>query len=405
MRISININKVINLYTLIALFIICFIEEESAGAFPIRVFYIQYNKSLLLLIISIAALITLGLMSRLKAFKINSVLFFLIAKTVLDILPVFQGKIVPDATFWYHYSMVPFMPIIYVIYSNYYGKIQIILRLLIVFCIIIVFQEVLTAIFNGFSFESNEFKNFLRIPMAHSNIIAVFLLAILILYIKNHTIKIESLIIISILLFGILLTKSRGAILFLLGWICVMMYQKKYEHISVNAIFFLISLALIFSLIIIFSPDVQMILFETSISDPYFWSKATSGRTDLFLLALMQIIMNPWLGSGIGVTEYNIGYEVVNTGVHNIVLDYIVQSGIIGLLLYSIAIYNVFLNKSDLNNNKINKAINLSVIVILAYSMMEVCYFNYSCIFLFWMLCGLYNRFNHLDKCLNDGNN
>ena len=88
----------------------------------------------------------------------------------------------------------------------------------------------------------------------------------------------------------------------------------------------------------------------------------TSGRTKIWSLAVTKWLTNPWLGTGLGVTEYDIGREVIFTGVHNIIIDYAVQSGIVGIAVYAAALIH------GLQNKKKKKIFNIKIIFLVEYS-------------------------------------
>ena len=364
-------------------------EMESSGSGSISVPYLSFNKSLWMLIVSVICTLFVILL-KIKTFKPNSIIFLLVLLCVYNYIPVLQGRILADQTFWYHYSMVLFMPFVYVIYTNYPGNVNNLIKIFTLFSILIVIQEFLTILFNGYSYSSLDYKHNLRLPLAHSNIIAVILLSILVLRISYYSGYFKGFVYNSIILLGLILTKSRGAIIFFIAWIILLVYQHKYGNLSKSVIAKVICGVLIIVVIIVFSPAIQKFLFKTTLDDIYFWSTATSGRTDIFILAIELFFSNPLFGEGLGVTNYDIGYEVINTGVHNVLIDYLVQCGIIGTLIYGYAIYLVY----HKGNKKVisYKAFENGIMVILLYSMTEVCYFNFPCLYFLWTFCGLYDR-------------
>ncbi len=395
---SLKVNSIIIVYTILSLFIIAFVEIESSGAVPIQGFYLPYNKSLYLFVLSIIVSVVILFKVGIKKNTFNKVFMLLILKAAYDLLAVFQGRVAVDETFLYHYSMVLVMPFFYYIYRNFSGNCINIIKLISYFAIILVIQELYTVIINGYSFSSPDYKNYLRIPAAHSNIIAVILLSILVIRLRISSSTYAFSWYNVIIFIGILLTQSRGATIFIIGWWVLILYEKKYGRLSKTAILkFSLTLTLIL-LIILCIPAVQILLFETTINDIYFWSRATAGRTDLLLLGFVKFIENPIWGSGLGVEDYDLGYEVVQAGVHNIVLDYLIQSGIIGTIIYGLAIYYVFKLKNRNLRQNISRALKLSIWVILGYSMVEVCYFNFSCLFFFWSFCGLYDRISGMSE-------
>lgn len=382
-------NNLIIVYTIIALFILLFIEIESSGSVPINSFFISYNKTLILLDVTVFFNILIGL-KKLNVLRFNTVFTLLLIKCIYDLNTVILGKIIADQEFWYHYSMILLMPFVYIIYLNYTGSIKLLFTIFSIFAIILVSQEIYTAIINNFAFSSDEYKQFFRLPIAHSNIIAVILLSILVprILICIHSMK--NLFVNTLIIIGIVLTQSRGALIFLICWILIIRYLIKYKKITGKVVFKVLLVLFMLVLTICLIPQIQLLLFNAIINDADFLSIATSGRSDLLSLSFITFLENPLFGVGLGVIEYDLGYEIIQTGVHNIILDYLVQCGIFGTIIYASAIIFVFKYKPVLNS-KYSFGIFLSIISMLLYSMVEVCYFNTSCLYLFWTLCGLYN--------------
>lgn len=368
-----------------------FVEIDSAGIFPLRVFHIVQNKGFVLLFLSLIAFGILCPLTSFKVCKLDTVSFLLFLKALLDFMHFVINPGIGNTAYWYFYSMVFVMPFIYMIFRSYSGDLRQIIKIINVFAIIIVFQELITANVNGIPYNMQEYKMYMRIPVAHSNIIGVILLAILILNIKLHEINYKTLLVDGIILLGIFLTQSRGCLIFLIAWLCFIKLQSYYRKYGMTAAFVIALIMLSGLALLIYEiPALQTLLFEVSIQNQYLMSTATSGRTDIWELAWNQWFTNPLWGSGLGVTEYDIGKEVITTGVHNIVLDYAVQSGLVGVVLYFVAVFKGMKSKM-IKKVAFYSAIKLSLIVMLVYSLFEVTYFNYSCFFIFWMMMGFYN--------------
>ena len=384
-----TINSIIEIYLLVCLFIIAFVEIEASGSVPLRVFYLSQNKGYLLFMLSMVTYFTICLYGGCKIIKFDRVILLLGLKCILDLIPYIIDRSIGDAIYWYFFSMMCIMPIIYCIFRNYTNTPTKIIRYLTPFGLILIFQEVLTVFYNGYPFDSFEYKHYLRIPAAHSNIIGVILLSILCfrLQLKN---KSKFGIIVNILfVIGLLIIQSTGSLLLLVCWFLLIQYKKLLMRNVILARLLIVAI-LVVGIVIFIKSNFYQIFFEIKSNLKITLAVLTSGRTDIWELAYLNFLQNPILGSGIGVTEYDIGYEVVTTGAHNIVLDLLVQSGLVGLFLYASAVFYGI--RKAKNYNDYNKAIRIGVLVLLSYSLLEVCYFNYSCLFVCWMFIGLYNR-------------
>lgn len=385
-----TIHNIIIIHLILSLFVMAFCEIDTAGSVPLRVFHIVQNKGYSLLLLSIATFGILCLLTNFKICKLDTVSLFLFLKALVDFSHYLYNPQIGDPTYWYFFSMVIAMPIMYMIFKSFYGDPKIIITIISIFAVVLVIQELLTAYYNGIPYSSDVFKNYMRIPVAHSNVIGVILLTILVLSIKNHKLSLKTVILDGIMLFGLLLTQSRGCLIFLLCWLLFIKVQTYYSKYGKNILPITFIICSVLCIIVIESSAIQKLLFDVSIQDKDMLSIATSGRYDIWELAWAHWFSNPLFGEGLGVIEYDIGIEVITTGVHNIILDYAVQSGIVGLLLYFIAVIAGMRSKRN-SNIPICRAFKLALVVLLLYSMFEVIYFNYSCVFLFWMMVGIYN--------------
>ena len=385
--IKISNNKLIKMYTVLSFIILAFVEN-SAGSVPLKIPHIEYNKGYLLLFLTVITII-ISLLFRIKK-NFGAVELLLFARCIWDLIPVVIDKSLANSSFWYYYSMVFSMPLIYFIFTRYTGSLRVLINYITIFSILLVFQLLITVILNGYGFDDSLYKYYLRIPFAHSNIIGAVLLSILFFRIVSQYKKGIDFVINVIIVLGLILIKSVGSQVFLIGWLVIVQVldaKRKKNHVKIVIISLLVAFGV--SLIIV-SKKIQLMLFSSTLINLDI-SKLTSRRTDLWRLAILKWLTNPWFGCGLGITEYNVGVEIILTGVHNIVLDFAVQSGIIGLGLYFTAIVKGFNPKNNTKNIKERNGLFVSIIILLGYSMVEVTYFHYVGIFFFWMYMGLYN--------------
>lgn len=386
---KINRNKLIKYFLFVSLFILAFVEIETAGIGLLKVFAIEQNKGLILFIATVVTLL-LSFIFKYGNKKIDTVLVFLFMKCIIDIIPFFFRNI-ETKDFWYYYIMIIIAPMIYWIFKQYDGELGKIINILSMFGVLLVVQTLITAVRNGYGYSNIMYKQYLRIPLAHSNIIGVILLTIFILRVASHRKDRFAILINTIILVGLILTQSRGAWLFLIVWRIYLFLKDANEQRKYMRLVLFTGIILTGLILFMISPKIQMLLLSTTI-DNMDYTAFSSGRFDIFALALLKWSSNPWLGTGIGPTSYDIGFEVISTGVHNIVLDYGVQSGIIGVVVYFVAVISGLKFSKYRNLSLEERGIFFSLLVILAYSMFEVCYNNYVGIFFFWMLMGLYNN-------------
>ena len=384
---KISNNKLIRIYILGAFFILAFVER-NAGSVPLQVFHIEYNKGYILLCFTILMLVVLSCFRTNKRMDLVAGLLFI--RCIWDIIPFFRDSSIGTSMFWYYYSMVLAMPIIYIVFLRYTGSLKRIINYLTAFGILLIIQLCITAILNGYSFSDSLFKDYMRIPFAHSNINGAILLAILFLRILSQRNTKKDLFVNIIYIAALILIKSIGVLLFLFGWFFVVQFLEAKRKKNYLQLFIFCFLALMIFGIVIFADNVQIALFDPTFRE-FDISKITSRRSDLYVLAYDKWIANPWTGSGLGVTDYDVGVKIISTGVHNIVLDFAVHSGIVGVVLYFTAVIKGLRKRYVTHEKMERRGILVAIIILLCYSMIEVIYFHYAGLFFFWMLMGLYN--------------
>ena len=386
---KINLDKIIQIYLIISLIILTFVEIESVGSVPLQVFFLSQNKGYILLILTILMILVSFIFKRRKSVDIT--LLCLLIKCILDGIPFLKDASMRTGTNWYYFAMVVSMPMIYFVFKQYAGSIKTILNLLSIFGIVLVLQLIQTILINGYAFSDSLYKHYLRIPIAHSNIIGVVLLTILVFRLKFQFRNKLNGVINLFLISGLILTQSRGTWIFLIIWFLIIWFKKLYTEHKILQLIFWTFILVFFGFLFFLSEDLQLLILATTLSESFDISILSSGRTEIWVLAIFQWLKNPWFGSGLGVTNYDIGNEVISTGVHNMILDYAVQSGIVGVFIYGIAVFNGMKKRFSKVDKKESIALFFSASVILMYSMVEVCYFHFPCLFLFWMIIGLYN--------------
>lgn len=385
-----TVNRIIEIYTIISFFVIAFFEIDSAGSVPLKVFHISQTKGYVLLLATIIAYILLTLSGKTLVLKADRVITLLGVKCIFDLIPFILNPGIGDATYWFFFSMVFIAPVVYAIFKCYTGDVNKLAKYTTIFGLILILQEVQTIFANGYPYDSWEYKHFLRIPAAHSNVIGVLLLTILCMRLMQYDGTKVSFIQNALFVIGLFITQSKGSILLLLACFVYIKYKKYNTNNRTSIKYILVFGIALFTILVMNVTAIQLFLFDVTLGNNVTLTMLTSGRTDIWELAWQKFLLNPFCGSGLGVTEYDIGYEIITTGVHNILLDFAVQSGIAGLILYLYAVFYGIVKTKE--NAYMNSAFRMAILVMFSYSMFEVCYFNYSCLFIFWMFIGLYNR-------------
>lgn len=221
--------------------------------------------------------------------------------------------------------------------------------------------------------------------MDHTNFSMYLALAITILtlfliekkYLMNKSILLAMLFIMTIVLF--INAGRTGQVAVIIGVIFIILSSSKHKFFSISLGFFLIisitSIAYLVSPVFKERANTTFIDIQTmSASDDY--SGGVSKRISLWILGIHTFIDHPLVGTGIGneikeVKKYSIEYHFVDyidspsTGYidfHNAFLQYGVQLGILGLILFLLIFIELFKLRFD---NSLYSKINMSFILMM----------------------------------------
>lgn len=154
-----------------------------------------------------------------------------------------------------------------------------------------------------------------------------------------------------IILLGVFLTGSRGALLALVVGILVVFHKALFQHITANKIVFVLIVAIGAVGILSIIPEET----KTRFFDIGNWMDASnSRRLALWENAVIHILKKPWFGYGLANTVNTIG-----NAAHNTYLEICVHFGVVGGLLY-IALFCALLFRKT---SRFMKAIVLSTMV------------------------------------------
>lgn len=251
----------------------------------------------------------------------------------------------------------------------------------------------------------NFFKLYLAIPLGSSNYIACMILPLLIYVFYSDIVKKFKISAIIISLFAILIIQSKNAIFILVIFFAFRFLKhfiikiRNYITAENKNFIFVISIfvltVLIYFIYLLFSyllVKLNMGLVYNGDSIYKSLNALSSGRLDVYLDELNRWTMNIYLGNGLG---YNVG----QLKAHNWIIDLLVQSGVIGLTLFIIALYSW--NKrihSMLNVNYVLRSIYFSVIIILIQGLAEVSIFTISIDTILWFMIGFSISITNYEK-------
>lgn len=143
--------------------------------------------------------------------------------------------------------------------------------------------------------------------------------------------KIGKILVMSILIFGIFLTRSRGPLLALAMTLLVLYSIKLFSSKKYKQLAPIIVIITIFLAIIIL--DVGMVEYFTRGESSFLMEKNVRSRINLYIAAWNDFIESPIMGKGIG----NYCHQGHNYP-HNIFLELLAETGLIGFILFIIAL-------------------------------------------------------------------
>lgn len=315
---------------------------------------------------------------------VDGIAVSLISRAIICVVPLMY---IENATgFSTHYYVVLVTFCAYFIFRNNKSiQLQSFYNIVLMFSVIWAFQVLYTFWYCEVDFWDLSYKNYMRIPIAASNVIAAYISpSFLLLLTTDYTSKKNKIILSTLFTFSLLLTKSRGGILsFMICYIlyiCIIKYKvNKFKLLFVGIIIYW-SLSLMWNI-----PEVQMFMLGYDVEGQSVNATSlSSGRLDIFQSELKRFLIHPLFGNGMVFNQYT-----SKSGAHNFIIELLVQSGVIGTATYVIPILYVlkklFLRLDDKNI----AAWTFFVLTYIVEGLIEVTFFNYTTDILFWSTLGL----------------
>ncbi len=346
----------------------------------LNIFFIPGNKNLYHFIVCGVFLITLFVMRR-GCLKIDGVVIILAIKMIYDCINSFYMQDIPIEN-WVRWFQTDLAFLSYFVVINTDIKLKDLIKKFEFFSAIIAIQVIHVFILNR-DLASYTFKNAMRIPFAMSNVISGVLVAALIAVVLQDDMRKDKRILLCLLyMAGILQTRSRSAI-FLLDLLMLWRIRKT-EHIAKRIRWYVLWITINVLAIIVVSKTPQMQAFFAGIKGFGSLNDFSTNRIDLLKYGFEEFKKSPLFGRGV---YYDKSIFIGSTGIHNILLELLAESGIIGFALYMTAL-TLVVYKSKINKpySKDNYQLVIFGILLSFFinSFVEVVYFNYIYDVLFW---------------------
>ncbi|ALC89195.1 hypothetical protein AM500_04875 [Bacillus sp. FJAT-18017] len=337
------------------------------------VFYIEKNPIYFHFFLSISVAVILSILMKFRL-RFDIIAFFLLIKIIVIIIPI---TYIPE--YMNYIGRISYHIIAFIVYlialQTKNNKIEAFTKVAIVFSIILSIQVIFTSYYNylnlGIDFGNILYKHYMRIPIASSNVIAAYLVPCIFLIAYNSKLsKFSKAIILPIIFLGVLLTKSDGAIVvFIVTFILSKVFLSKKG----------IYIKLFFSFLILIAFIIYLVFMRSNIYS------IMNGRFEVISNVFKNWEQNILFGNGVIYETTNIGSF---TGGHNILLDTLNQSGIIGLTVFIMTIFVVFKRIFRYKKEE-NNGVVFFIVAFLIHSMGEVNYYNYVGDVLLWFFVGI----------------
>lgn len=393
--IKFNVNRNLsNIYWLCTLLIFAFVASNDGFDSVLKVFYFPGTKWLIhlcFLMVYIAGWLFFS-----HKIKVDGIAILLFVKLCWDIV---SSYLLNRVAIEDHYQFLIFADtaiLAYLICRNLKTNLNTVLWMYECFALILCIQVIVTGILvqrEGIAFNLVIFKSYIRIPFAASNLIITVIGPAVINLIMNRNEKTITFILkLVVYVLAIIFLKSRGGLLLLLIMLdyTILKRIKIIEKKGNRAVAYLIFLACNVVLLIYLFTAPFMVAFFNGYLGTNSFNDLTSRRGEVWEYSWNEFLKNPICGRGL---YYDESSFIGATGAHNIWLETLMGSGIIGFLLHIMIIFILisrirrYSSKQHINK----KTINACVIILLFYylnSMFEVCYYNYIHDILFWSIAG-----------------
>lgn len=396
--------KIGDFYWVVTLLILAFVgSNDSFKDYPLVIFHIYGAKYIYHLMITILSLGIIFL-SR-KVLSMDEVFFLLLSKAGFDFFGSYVVNGVDFQFNWYFFICADLGVVFYFLCYNSQFTLKRIVELYRIFAVVLSVQVFAVFIYytgTGLLMSDTTYKACMRIPFAASNVIASAIIpAALCIFCTQYKKKIMGILEFGIYMAALVILKSRGAILvfaFLVEVYIILLIgnmRKLSNKMIVGTFFILLNIIVAYG---IFTSSFFRIYFAgfkgfSSLND------ITSRRVEVWQYSVIEFMKHPLFGRGL---YYDDSEFIGSTGAHNIILETLMNSGIIGTILHICAIIKLL--QICVGNIKLKKLFSdgivgqtrLSVIVILVAlyinSMIEVSYYNYINDVIFWSMAGFLSR-------------
>lgn len=381
------------LYWFVSLLIFAFVAKDDEKIIgELLIFHIPLTKWLIHLLFFVAFCLVFIVLK--KKIVIDAIEISLAIKLFVDILSTcFLNT--PESYAFIVWADIGVLA--YFVSRNITINLDTVLSIYEVFALILGIQTILSGLLllqKGVSFDSVVFKSQLRIPFAGSNLIAGTIssafLCVIARYKRSNAKYFLMIAKLVIYLLAILFIRSRGSIvllLFILDWTLIKTIKRVNDKVKRFILYSALFVGNIAGIVFMLKSTVVANYFSRYIEAS---NDVTSGRLDIWQYAWGEFIRHPLFGRGISFESHVITNY---TGAHNIWLDTLMSSGVMGYLLHLLALLFMIrkirlYQKRQQRKKRALFACMIALGFLYMNSMIEVTYYNYINDLIFWSLSG-----------------
>lgn len=370
------------LFLLIRLFVVDSDNLSASYKSALIVPYIDANNSFIVILLSVIVILFLLLKNR---FNVDNNIVLFVSRIVLYFIPCLY--VTGDFKFGVAIAMCQTV-FAYYIGINYSGKIDYIIKALIFASVILGVQIIAVLALRKISvFDTQEIKYFMRLPMGQTNALGAF---IVITYIVVDTFYANIHKKIKYIYFLFLLiclcatgTRSGILVLFLYYFYKFIKFIKNGEKLDRTKLNRISLLFVIFCIVAIFV-TIKYGNKVVAMINRFTLEGMSSARFKVYAEVIEYIKQYPIFGRS---AYYYYAFDAVKA--HNFVLESLIQTGIIGTVLYLLLLKKVYSAVSRIKDKKIKKTFKIFIIFYLIHGLVEPNLFSVTLDTFFWLFAGI----------------
>lgn len=319
--------------------------------------------------------------------KVDFVAFLLFIRLIVHFLPIYTIGFTPH--FMVNFIISVICLIVYLIMYNFSLDKNFFIKMMFVFFLVYAFQIIIEFVLSPVSLFSFNmiFKNEIATPMGSSNALAAKLVPIFAFVFCNSKKK-WKLWLTFLTLFAVLVTRSRTgcANFVIIAFVLYIWNGCLSKKMFVN----------FFRTGFLFFVTMYYFLFYQGLLDKFFYMETSSSDARFIFWddAIDIFFTHPITGIGFY-------YDYCAANPHNVILDLLMRSGLIGLFIAMSIIFFILKNIKDKLNDNFIRGCFMGLVAFFIHGLFEIVFFSYIADFMIWTLIGAMMGYVHNNNLKN----